>query len=61
MQITEKQYQFALKRIEELLPLVNDDDLNEERAVELSIYSEIVIEYEKEQTLHCGELSIHPR
>lgn len=43
MQITEKQYQFALKRIEDLLPLVSDDDPNKEEAVELSINSEIVI------------------
>jgi len=42
------QYQYALERIEDLLPLVSGDDPNEENAVELSIYSDIVIEYEKE-------------
>ena len=42
------QYQYALERIEDLLPLVSGDDPNEEKAVELSIYSDIVIEYEKE-------------
>ncbi len=46
--ITELQYQYALERIEDLLPLVSGDDPNEEKAVELSIYSDIVIEYEKE-------------
>jgi len=46
--ITEMQYQHALERIEDLLPLVSGDDPNEEKAVELSIYSDIVIEYEKE-------------
>ena len=42
------QYQYALERIEDLLPLVSGEDPNEEKAVELSIYSDIVIEYEKE-------------
>lgn len=45
--ITETQYQYALERIEDLLPLVSGEDPNEEKAVELSIYSDIVIEYEK--------------
>jgi HTH-type transcriptional regulator/antitoxin HigA len=47
-QITKYQYEFALTRIEELLPLVTDytpsTDLN---AIELSLMSEIVIAYEK--------------
>lgn len=46
--ITKMQYQYALERIEDLLPLVSGEDPNEEKAVELSIYSDIVIEYEKE-------------
>ena len=46
--ITEMQYQYALERIEDLLPLVSGEDPNEEKAVELSLYSDIVIEYEKE-------------
>ena len=46
--ITEMQYQYALERIEDLLPQVSGEDPNEEKAVELSIYSDIVIEYEKE-------------
>jgi len=47
-QITKYQYEFALARIEQLLPLVTDQtsptDLN---AIELSLMSEIVIAYEK--------------
>ncbi len=46
--ITEKQYEFARKRIEELLPVVDGYDLNDRNAVELSVLSDIVIEYEKE-------------
>ncbi len=46
--ITEMQYQYALERIEDLLPLVSGEDPDEEKAIELSIYSDIVIEYEKE-------------
>lgn len=46
--ITENQYQYALARIEELLPLVGDyTPANDKKAVELSIMSEIVIAYEK--------------
>ncbi len=45
--ITKNQYEFALKRIEELLPLVNDDTpANSKNAVELSVMSEVVIQYE---------------
>lgn len=47
--ITKEQYEFALSRIEELLPLVDDGTpANDRNAVELSIMSEIVIDYEKE-------------
>ncbi len=46
--ISKDRYEYALARIEELLPLVDDytpaDDRN---AVELSILSDVVIEYEK--------------
>ncbi len=46
--ITKNQYEFALARIEELLPLVVDDTpANDKNAVELSVMSDIVIEYEK--------------
>lgn len=47
--ITKEQYQFALTRIEELLPLVNDNTpANDRHAVELTMMSDVVIEYEKE-------------
>ena len=46
---TEIQYEYALARIEELLPLVDDSTpANDKNAVELSIMSEIVIAFEKE-------------
>lgn len=46
--ITKEQYELALDRIEELLPLVGDDTpANDRNAVELSLMSDIVIEYEK--------------
>ena len=46
--ITKYQYEFALAKIEELLPLVNDyTPANDKNAVELSLMSEIVIAYEK--------------
>ena len=47
--ITKEQYQFALTRIEELLPLVDDNTpANDRNAVELTMMSDVVIEYEKE-------------
>lgn len=47
--ITKEQYELALARVEELLPLVAEDALPKEKnAVELSLMSDIVIEYEKE-------------
>lgn len=46
--ITKEQYEFALERIEELLPLVDGYDTADKKAVELSVLSDIVIEYEKE-------------
>lgn len=47
--VSKKQYEFALIRIEELLPLVNDNTpANDKNAVELSVISNIVIAYEKE-------------
>ena len=41
--VTKEQYEFALARVEELLPLVDDKN-----AVELTVMSDIVIAYEKE-------------
>ena len=47
--ITKEQYEFALTRIEELLPLVTDETpANDRNAIELTVMSDIVIEYEKE-------------
>lgn len=47
--ITQEQYEFALERVEELLPLVDDNTpVNDKKAVELTMMSDIVIAYEKE-------------
>ena len=56
--ITKEKYEFALTRIEELLPLVDDKELlplvddntpaNDRNAIELTMMSDVVIEYEKE-------------
>ena len=49
MSITEKQYEYALARVEELLPIVDDYvSANDKNAIELSVVSDIVIAYEKE-------------
>ena len=47
--ITREQYEFALARIEELLPLVDDNTpANDRNAIELTMMSDVVIDYEKE-------------
>ncbi len=47
-EITKEQYEYAQARIEELLPLVDDNTPASDRnAVELSIVSDIVMAYEK--------------
>ena len=47
--ITKEQYEFALARIEELLPVVDDNTpANDRNAVELTMMSDVVIDYEKE-------------
>ena len=47
--ITKEQYEFALERVEELLPLVDGNTpVNDKKAVELTMMSDIVIAYEKE-------------
>ena len=47
MNVTKAQYEFALVKIEELLPLVPEDASPDDKdAVELSIRSDVVIEYE---------------
>ena len=49
LRITKEQYEFALNRIEDLLPLVTDETPSTDpNAVELSMMSDIVIDYEKE-------------
>ena len=47
--ITKEQYEFALARIEELLPMVDDSTpANDRNAIELTMMSDVVIDYEKE-------------
>jgi len=47
--ITKEQYEFALARIEELLPLVSEETpTNDRNAIELTVMSDVVIDYEKE-------------
>ena len=47
--ITKEQYEFALARIEELLPLVGDETpANDRNAIELTMMSDVVVDYEKE-------------
>lgn len=47
--ITELQYKFALDKIEELLPLVQEETpADDKNAVELTLMSDIVFEYENE-------------
>lgn len=47
--ITKEQYEFALARIEELLPMVDDNtSANDRNAIELTMMSDVVIDYEKE-------------
>ena len=46
-EVSKEQYEFALERIEELLPLVDDNTpANDVRALELSLLSDLVIAYE---------------
>lgn len=48
MEISKQQYEYALNRIEELLPLVTDETpANDRNALELTIVSDVVEEYEK--------------
>ena len=47
--VTKEQYEFALARIEELLPMVDDNTpANDRNAVELTMMSDVVIDFEKE-------------
>lgn len=48
MEISRQQYEYALTRIEELLPLVMEETpADDKNAVELTIVSDIVEAYEK--------------
>lgn len=48
MEITKNQYEYALKRIEELLTIVTDETpLTDSASIELEIVSDIVETYEK--------------
>ncbi len=48
MEITKEQYEYALNRIEELLPLVTDETpADDKNAVELTLVSDVVEAYEK--------------
>lgn len=48
MEITKKQYEYALARIEDLLPLVTDETpVTDPASIELEIVSDIVETYEK--------------
>jgi HTH-type transcriptional regulator/antitoxin HigA len=48
MEISKRQYEYALDRIEELLPRVTDETLpTDKEAIELAIVSDIVEAYEK--------------
>lgn len=47
MEIKRQQYEYALERIEELLPTVDDQTpVNDRNSIELALLSEVVIEYE---------------
>ena len=47
--VTKNQYEYAIARVEELLPLVDDHTpSNDRNAVELTVMSDIVIAYENE-------------
>lgn len=49
MELEKKKYEYALQRIEELIPLVDDSmAASHPLALELSILSDFVIRYEKE-------------
>ena len=49
MKISKEQYEFALAKIEELLPVATDETpVYDDKSIELSLMSDIVIAYEKE-------------
>lgn len=47
MSVTKKQYEYALKRVEDLLPLINESTpTNDRNALELSMAADMVRDYE---------------
>lgn len=47
--VTKEQYEFALARVEELLPMVDDNTpANDKNTIELTMMSDVIIAYEKE-------------
>ena len=49
MKVTKEQYEFALYRVEELLPLMSDEmSANHPMVIELTLMSDVVIAYEIE-------------
>ncbi len=49
MKATKEQYEFALYRVEELLPLMSDEmSANHPMVIELTLMSDVVIAYEIE-------------
>ena len=49
MKATKEQYEFALYRVEELLPLMSDEmSANHPMVLELALMSDVVIAYEKD-------------
>lgn len=56
--VTKEQYEFALERVEELLPLIDDNTpSNDKNVVELTVMSDIIIAYEKEH-YPIGKLTV---
>lgn len=48
MEISKQQYEYALRRIEDLLPLVTEETpASDKNAIELTIVSDVVEAYEK--------------
>ncbi|MCR5454257.1 MAG: hypothetical protein K6F33_04645 [Bacteroidales bacterium] len=62
MKISKQIYEFALDRIETLLPLVNDDTpADDAKNIELMIMSDIVITYEKEHYPMGSRVAVEPK
>ena len=54
MKVSKEQYEFAQNKVEELLSLISDDmSANQPLVEELTLVSEVVIEYEKEYFPIC--------